>query len=82
MHLQQLIKMANQIEDFFRSEPDREVAVKGVATHIHRFWDPRMRRQILEHVEQGGEGLGDLAMAAIAGLPPISEKWGKATQAV
>lgn len=81
MHLHQLIKMANQIEAFFRSDPDRDLAVKNVANHIQRFWDPRMRMQIRAHVEEGGEGLGDLAIAAIASLPPISPKWGKAIAA-
>lgn len=83
MQLKQLIKMANQIESFFRSEPDRELAVKGVAGHIQRFWDPRMRTQILEHVNRGGEGLGPaeglgpLAIDAIKSLPPISAKYGQ-----
>jgi len=78
MNLQQLIKMANQIESFYRSEPDKEEAIKSVQNHIQRFWEPRMRQQIRAHVEQGGEGLGDLAIQAIARLKPISEKWGRA----
>lgn len=81
MNVQQLIKMANQIESFFRSEPDRELAVKGVAGHIQRFWDPRMRILIIAHVKAGGEGLGDLAIDAVKSLPPISSKYGQSLAA-
>lgn len=42
-----LISMANQISEFFDSQPEREAAVQGVADHIRKFWDPRMRRKIL-----------------------------------
>ncbi len=60
-----LVKMANQIESYFRSEPDRDAAVAGIENHICRFWEPRMRDAILAHVEAGGAGLGELAMAAL-----------------
>ncbi len=39
--------MANEIGAFFESEPDRAIAMEGVAGHIKRFWDPRMRRELL-----------------------------------
>jgi formate dehydrogenase subunit delta len=42
-----LIDMANRIGEFFESMPDRDEALKGIADHIHRFWEPRMRRAIL-----------------------------------
>jgi formate dehydrogenase subunit delta len=60
-----LVKMANQIESFFRSEPDHDAAIAGIENHIKRFWDPRMRKAIIAHVESGGDGLGELAKAAI-----------------
>jgi len=61
-----LVKMANEIGAFFESEPDHQLAVEGVAGHIKRFWDPRMRRQIVQWVdERGGEGLKDLVLEAI-----------------
>ena len=66
--VEHLVKMANDIADFFRSEPDHAVAVAGVATHIRRYWEPRMRRQIHAHVAGGGAGLGALAREAIAQL--------------
>jgi formate dehydrogenase subunit delta len=60
--------MANDIASFFHSEPDHATAVAGVAVHIRRFWEPRMRRQIHAHVAAGGAGLDPLAREAIARL--------------
>ena len=68
MNIHHLIKMANEIGSFFESEPDRNIAMEGVAVHIKRFWDPRMRRELLLWVdEHGGEGLKELVIAAIRG---------------
>lgn len=47
MKLDKLIKMANQIGAFFEAMPDREQAVKDIASHLRRTWDPRMRTQLL-----------------------------------
>ena len=63
-----LVQMANDIGNFFASESDRDVAVAGVAAHIRRFWEPRMRRKIYAHLEAGGEGLSELARAALRQL--------------
>ena len=61
-----LVHMANRIGEFFQAMPDRQEALTGVATHIRKFWDPRMRRQLLAHVEQhGGEGLSELVLDAL-----------------
>jgi formate dehydrogenase subunit delta len=68
MNIHHLIKMANEIGAFFESEPDHAIAMEGVASHIKRFWDPRMRRELLLWVdEHGGEGLKELVIAAIRG---------------
>jgi len=56
MHVENLIKMANQIGEFFASFPDRDEALDGVATHIKKFWEPRMRRELLAHVDSVGYG--------------------------
>jgi formate dehydrogenase subunit delta len=64
-----LVKMANQIEAFFRSEPTADAAVAGIENHIRRFWEPRMRLAIIEHCANGGEGLGELARRAVEKLP-------------
>lgn len=52
MDEQNLIDMANRIGEFFDSMPDRDEAIDGVADHIHRFWEPRMRRRLLEVLDQ------------------------------
>ena len=66
MDAERLAKMANDIANFFHSEPDHQVALEGIAGHIRRFWDPRMRRAILKLVdEHGGEGLQPLALEAL-----------------
>lgn len=63
-----LVKMANDIGAFFESEGVRDVAIAAIAAHIRRFWEPRMRRKIYAHLEAGGEGLSDLARAAVRQL--------------
>ena len=58
-----LVRMANQIADFFRTMPESE-AVAGAADHIQKFWDPRMRTQLKAILAAGGEGLNPIARAA------------------
>jgi formate dehydrogenase subunit delta len=60
-----LVRMANRIAEFFAAMPDRDEAVDGVATHLRRFWEPRMRRALLDHAARGGAGLHPLVIAAI-----------------
>lgn len=55
MDVQNLVKMANQIGQFFHSFPDHDEAVREVAAHIRRFWEPRMRQALLDHLQQGGD---------------------------
>jgi len=66
MDTHRLVKMANDIASFFNSEPDHQVALDGVAGHIRRFWDPRMRREIIQWLDSNnGEGLQPLALEAL-----------------
>ena len=60
---EKLVRMANQIATFFMSQPEN-TRIAGVANHINKFWEPRMRRQLFEHIEQGGEGLDPLVLEA------------------
>lgn len=62
-----LMRMANQIGQFFLSKPPAE-GVAGVAEHINKFWEPRMRRRFLELAETGG---GDLLPIVREALPAI-----------
>jgi formate dehydrogenase subunit delta len=72
MKIERLVTMANDIAAFFAAEPDRQAAIAAVANHLTRFWDPRMRRQIIEYQRSGGEGLSVVAAGAVAQLevPP------------
>ena len=71
----QLVRMANDIGNFFRSEPDREEAIAGIAKHIDSFWTKSMRRKIAAHGEDGldelpREALRRLAAKAAPAAPP------------
>ncbi len=68
MDTENLVKMANNISDFFSAEPDHEAAVKGMVDHLERFWERRMRVAIIQHLEMGGGGLSDVARDAVARL--------------
>ena len=74
MNTELLVKMANDISLFFASESAPAQAANDVATHLKRFWEPRMRRQIVTHYEEHhGEGLSDLARQAVARLAAESK---------
>jgi formate dehydrogenase subunit delta len=62
-----LIYMANQIGKFFRSQGHDKV-VPGIAEHIQKFWDPRMRTAIMAHLDAGGAGLDPEVRDALATL--------------
>jgi formate dehydrogenase subunit delta len=70
-----LIYMANQIGKFWLSQ-DKATAADAIATHIRKFWDPRMRARIVAHLAEGGEGLDPAVRDAVAQLsqptPPSS----------
>jgi formate dehydrogenase subunit delta len=61
MHTEHLVTMANDIAAFFQKAAEKDEAAQSVATHLHRYWDPRMRKLIVEHVQSGGAGLSQLA---------------------
>lgn len=66
MNLPHLIKMANQIGAFFSTMPDHEQAVADLASHLKRFWEPRMRRSLLLYVdEKGGDELSDIVRESV-----------------
>jgi formate dehydrogenase subunit delta len=58
MDVHHLVDMANQIGSFYAAEPDQQQARLDTATHLRRFWDPRMREALLTHLDkEGGKGL-------------------------
>ena len=67
MQTEQLIKMANQVGDFFESYPDQVQAQQDIAQHLNRFWALSMRQQIAAHVkESDGAGLQAKVISAIS----------------
>ncbi|MDR3415876.1 MAG: formate dehydrogenase subunit delta [Nevskia sp.] len=68
MSIEHLTQMANDIGAFFHAEPKREDAIAGIADHMKRFWTPRMREQIMEHLRNGGAGLEELPREAVGKL--------------
>lgn len=67
-HHDHLVKMANDISNFFAGYPDHAAAVNGMVEHLSKFWEPRMRSAIIAHLNEGGEGLSDLAKDAVRQL--------------
>ena len=58
MDAKKLVKMANEIAVFFEADPDTEVRVEGIAGHLRRFWEPRMRTALYRHLDEAsGDGL-------------------------
>lgn len=66
MNTEHLVQMANQIGSFFQSYTDATEARQGIATHVRKFWEPRMRTLILERARQGeASGLDALVLQAL-----------------
>ncbi|WP_290992119.1 formate dehydrogenase subunit delta [Hyphomicrobium sp.] len=64
MKASDLVRMANQITDYFCIYPKAE-AVDGISKHIQSSWEPRMRNALKAHIDAGGEGLSPLFLEAM-----------------
>jgi formate dehydrogenase subunit delta len=63
-----LVRMANQIGQFFKPQSE-EKAIAGIVDHIKRFWEPRMKKRIFSHLDEGGGvGLDPLTLRALVQL--------------
>ncbi len=72
MDLDNLVHMANRIGQFFEAMPDRQEAIDGIASHIRKFWEPRMRRELGAAIAAGrAEGLRPLVAEALAARPEV-----------
>jgi len=65
MNIDHMVKMANEISAFFSGESKPGEAPRDVAGHLRRYWEPRMRRQIIAHYHNGAAGLEDVARQAV-----------------
>lgn len=64
MEIRDTVRMANQIGEFFKSYPEQE-ALDGIAEHINKFWEPRMRRHFFAHMDAGGAGIDAIVRKAL-----------------
>jgi formate dehydrogenase subunit delta len=51
MNVDNLIHMANRIGEFYQSYSDKTEALEGIANHIAKFWEPRMRSGIMAELD-------------------------------
>lgn len=68
MNPERLGVMVNDMASYFEAEPDRALAVEGMVLHMQRFWEPRMRLQIVLYLRGGGTVMVPLACEAVAEL--------------
>ena len=66
MNIENLVTMANQIGMFYETMPDRTKALTDIAEHLKKYWDPRMRRELLAYIEEPGQH-------ALQLIPVVSE---------
>lgn len=57
------VRLANEIAIQFAHLPFDDGTAR-VARHINDFWEPRMLRALLAHLDAGGDDLDPLAAAA------------------
>lgn len=62
-----MVHRANEIAAYFNAYPQAR-AEDGVETHIRKFWEPRIRAQLVRYAESGGKGLHPLVMKAAQAL--------------
>jgi formate dehydrogenase subunit delta len=71
LDINHLIRLANRIGLFFEAMPDRREGMNGIADHLHKFWEPRMRIALLDFIEAhpdgkaSPEGLSEIVLAAV-----------------
>ena len=65
--IEKLVRMANQIGDYFGAMPENE-ATKGAADHLRLYWTPKMVGEIIAHLDSGDGGLNTIAADAVAEL--------------
>jgi formate dehydrogenase subunit delta len=66
MDAEHLVDMVNDIANFFAPASGTTQAPADVASHLKRFWEPRMLRQIVEVWRSGRGEFSDVARAAVA----------------
>ncbi len=70
--IDRLVRMANQIGDFYAAMPESEAA-NGAATHLRRYWTPKMIRELVAFAEAGRSGLNPTAAHAVEALKSAAQ---------
>jgi formate dehydrogenase subunit delta len=71
---QHLVDMANDIGNFFRTQPQRESAIVAIANHMKSFWTHRMRERLIARGEEGLDELPREAVRFLAENPAFKAK--------
>jgi formate dehydrogenase subunit delta len=73
--------MANDIGAYFAGYADQSEAVEEIANHLRNFWEARMRREIVDYLQNGGNELNPLVREAVSFIAtesvPSSEEVGE-----
>lgn len=65
--LHKLVRMANQIGDFYAAMPEAE-ATASAAKHLQLYWTPKMIRELVAFAEAGNADLNATARRAVDSL--------------
>ena len=66
-----LVRMANQIGDFYAAIPDED-GTAGAVSHLRAYWTPKMIQELIAIVDAGCPGLNPTAVHAVEALRPAS----------
>jgi formate dehydrogenase subunit delta len=69
MLLPPYVRLANNVAAQFGDQPVEQGAA-AVAGHLHTFWEPRMLKSLLAHVDAGADGLDPLVVVSVELLRP------------
>jgi formate dehydrogenase subunit delta len=58
-----VIRLGHDLVRNFEALP-REKAAEEIATHIRKFWEPRMREELVGYVDAGDARVGELLALA------------------
>ena len=71
MNVDRLVAMVNDIAAFFMGEAGAE-APAAVANHLQRFWEPRMRSQIIAAYRNDPSSLRNLSETGRAAIVELA----------
>jgi len=69
MHDDNLVRMANDIGNFFRGAVPHDEAIEAIAAHIGKFWTRKMQAKLVARARLADCGLDELPLAAVRRLP-------------